>query len=212
VPHRSNSSTSRLPDEHRISNRLRALLIPTPDRFAIATGLFFAILTIEACGLFALRLPGTLGVNLAFGDTGANLTVQYLINHGYRPGVDFEYPYGLLPLWLGRLWLGIFGLSLFAYVALVPIFDLLIVLRFIRLAANLRLNLAGILIILLTAAQTITTSFPNLCHGMERIFLLQALADQAGGNRRRALAIAAPLCSSSRAWLISLASSLWFLY
>jgi hypothetical protein len=62
---------------------------------------------------------------------------------------------------------------------------------FVRLAANLRLNLAGILIILLIAAQTITTSFPNLSHGMKRIFLLQALADQAGGNRRRALAIAA---------------------
>jgi hypothetical protein len=166
-------------------------LTPTADRLAISTGLFFAILTIEACGLFALRLPGTLEFNLAFGDTGANLTVQYLINHGYRPGVDLEYPHGLLPLWLGRLWFGIFGLSPFAYVALVPIFDLLIVLGFVRLAANLRLNLAGILIILLTAAQTITTSFPNLSHGMERIFLLQALADQAGGNRRRALAIAA---------------------
>ena len=192
APHRLNGSTARLPDEHPISNRLRALLTPTPDGLAISTGLFFAILTIEACGLFAMRLPGALGFSgYAFGDTGANLTAQYLINHGYRPAVDFEYPYGLLPLWLGHLWFGIFGLSPFACVALVPILDLLIVWGLVRLAANLKLNLAGILIILLTAAQTISVSFPNLSHGIERIFLLQALADQAGGNRRRALAVAA---------------------
>jgi len=192
APHRSTSSTARLPAEHPISNRLRALLTPAPDRLAISTGLFFAILTIEACALFVLRLPGTLGFSgYAFGDTGANLTAQYLIDRGYRPTIDFMYHYGLLPLWLGRLWFGIFGLSPFACVALVPIFDLLIVWGFVRLAANLKLNLAGILIILLTAAQTIPPTFPNIAHRIEPIFLLQALAEQAGGNRRRALAFAA---------------------
>jgi len=58
-PHRLNRSTARLPDEHPISNRLRAVLTPTPNPLAISMGLFFGILTTEVCGLFfALRLPG----------------------------------------------------------------------------------------------------------------------------------------------------------
>ena len=57
-PHRLNRPIARLPEEHPISNRLRALLTPTPNRLAISTGLFFGNLTTEVCGLFALRLPG----------------------------------------------------------------------------------------------------------------------------------------------------------
>ena len=141
--------------------------------------------------LFALRLPGTLQFgSYAFSDTGANLTAQYLIQHGYRPTIDFEYPYGLLPLWLGRLWFGIVGLSPYACVALGLILGLLTAWGFVRLARNLRLNLAGILIILLTASLTIQSWFANIAHGMEPVFLVHALADQAGGNRRRALALA----------------------
>jgi hypothetical protein len=175
-----------------ISNKLRGHFTPVPARLEIGTGLLAAILAIETCALFALRLAGKLQFNaFAFFDTGANLTVQYLIDHGYRPTIDFAYHYGLLPLWLGRLWFGLLGLSPFACIALVPIFDLLIAWGFVRLAANLRLNLAGILIILLTASLTIPPSLLNITHCIEPILLLQALAAQASGNRREALAFAA---------------------
>lgn len=47
----------------------------------------------------------------AFDDQGANLTAQYLLSHGYRPGTDFGYHYGLLPLLWGRIWFDVFGLT-----------------------------------------------------------------------------------------------------
>lgn len=164
---------------------------PAPNRLGISELLLFAILTAEAVAIFVYRLPQTLTFNdFAFFDTGSNLTAQYLISHGYRPALDFGYPYGLLPLLFGRVWFGICGLTPIACVAVTPLMDLLIIWGFVRFAANLKLNLAGVLIILLTATLTIPSSFLNLTHIIETTLLIHALADQAGGNRRRALALA----------------------
>jgi hypothetical protein len=161
------------------------------DELAINKFLLLAILTAEAIALFVIRLPGALQFdNFAFFDTGANLTAQYLISHGYRPTLDFAYHYGLLPLLFGRIWFRLFGLNPIACVGAMPLIDILIVWGFVRFAANLKLTLPGILIILLTAPLTIPSSFLNLTHGIEPIFLIHALAEQGGGNRRRALALA----------------------
>ena len=162
-----------------------------PDRLAISQRLLFAVLAVEAVAIFVYRLPQTLTFNdFAFFDTGSNLTAQYLISHGYRPALDFGYPYGLLPLLFGRVWFGVFGLTPIACVAVTPLMDILMIWGFVRFAANLKLNLAGVLIILLTATLTIPSSFLNLTHIIETVLLIHALADQAGGNRRRALALA----------------------
>jgi hypothetical protein len=164
---------------------------PAPDRLAISKRLLFAILTVEAVAVFVYRLPQTLTFNdFAFFDTGGNLTAQHLINRGYCPAIDFGYPYGLLPLLFGRIWFSIFGLTPIACVATTPLIDILIIWGFVRFAANLKLNMAGLLIILLTATLTIPSALLNLTHGIETVFLIHALADQAGGNRRRALALA----------------------
>jgi len=164
----------------------------TPDRIAIRSGYLFAILTAEALALFIVQLAGTLQFGtFAFFDTGENLTAQYLISHGYRPTIDFFYHYGLMPLLFGRVWFSIFGLTPTACVAMIPLLDILIIWGFVRFAANVKMNLAGILMILLTAFLTIPSSFGDLAHGIEPVFLLHALACQAGGNRRRALALAA---------------------
>ena len=164
---------------------------PAPDRLAISQRLLFAVLAVEAVAIFVFRLPQTLTFdNFAFFDTGSNLTAQYLISHGYRPALDFGYPYGLLPLLFGRVWFGVCGLTPIACVAVTPLIDILIIWGFVRFAANLKLNLAGVLIILLTATLTIPSSFLNLTHVIEPVLLIHALADQAGGNRRRALALA----------------------
>jgi hypothetical protein len=170
---------------------IRIRTAPTPDKLVIGKCVLFTLLTTEALALFVARLPGTLQFdNFAFFDTGANLSVQYLINHGYRPTLDFIYAYGLLPLVFGRIWFSIWGLTPLACVAAMPLIDILIVWGFVRFATNLKLNVAGVLIILLTASLTIFPSFINLTHGIEPVFLVHALADQAGGNRRRALALA----------------------
>ena len=140
---------------------------------------------------FVLHLPGTLGFDtFAFYDTGSNLTAQYLISNGYRPTIDFSYPYGLLPLIFGRTWFALFGITPRACVALIPVIDLLIIWGLVRFAVNLRLNFAGVLLLALGAFLIIPSSFTNLSDGMEPIFIIHALADQAAGNRRRALALA----------------------
>src|SRR6202043_881867 len=66
------------------------------------TALFF-LFSIELIALMIARLPETMNFEaFAFGDRGANLTLQYLVAHGYRPAIDFGYHYGLLPILVGH--------------------------------------------------------------------------------------------------------------
>lgn len=161
------------------------------DRFDVDGKLLFAILSAEAIAFFVARLPGVLQfTNFAFFDTGANLTVQYLTSHGYRPAIDFSYFYGLLPVLFGRLWFGLFGLTPRACVALVPLFDLLIVWGLVRFVKNVKSGWAGTALMVLNGPMIIPSAFLNLTHAIEPIFMIHALADQAAGNRRRALALA----------------------
>ena len=65
---------------------IRIRTAPTPDKLAIGKSVLFALLTAEALALFVARLPGTLQFdNFAFFDTGANLSVQYLIKPRLSP-------------------------------------------------------------------------------------------------------------------------------
>jgi hypothetical protein len=169
---------------------IRIRMQPTPDRLAIPKNLLFLILTLEGLALFSIRLAGTLQFNgFAFSDTGSNLTEVYLVNHGYRPTIDFIYHYGLLPLLLGKIWFRIWGLAPIACVLATPLIDILIAWGIARFAAGLKINVAGVLLVMLTASLTIPWTFLNFAHGLEPIFLIHALADQGSGNRRRALAL-----------------------
>jgi hypothetical protein len=170
---------------------IRIHLETAPDRLAFCKYLLFAILAVEAFALFGLRLAGTLQFNrFAFFDTGSNLTEVYLVSHGYRPTIDFIYHYGLLPILLGQIWFRIWGLTPIACVIATPLIDIFIVWGLVRFAANLRMNWSGVLLVLLTGSLTIPWTFLNFAHGIEPVFLIHALADQGGGSRRRALALA----------------------
>ena len=58
----------------------------------------FAVFASELTILAIVRLPQNLYFgSFAFCDPGSNLTLRFLVAHGYRPAVDFGYPYGLLP-------------------------------------------------------------------------------------------------------------------
>src|SRR5271167_5096079 len=46
---------------------------------------------------------------VAFGDHGLSLTAEYLIRSGYRPALDFSYPYGALSLLFGNAWFKFLG-------------------------------------------------------------------------------------------------------
>ena len=165
-------------------------LAPAPNRPVIPSSWLFATLALVATVIFVVRLPQTLLFdNFAFFDAGANLAAQSLINEGYRPISDFFYHYGLLSLLFGRVWFGILGLTPLAGVSAIPLFDFLIIWGFVRIAANLKLNMAGSAIVLLTAPITIPSSLLNFAHAIEPTFLIHILADVSGGHRRRALAL-----------------------
>jgi hypothetical protein len=96
----SNLITS-LKDEVRRASRIQPLDFP---RMAV-----LVVVAVVATDL--LQMPKILSLdNVAFGDGGFNLTVQALIDRGYRAGADFGYPYGALSLLYGKLWFAVFGL------------------------------------------------------------------------------------------------------
>ena len=71
-----------------------------------------ALLAFELAGMTLLKLPVVARFEgFAFADWGANLTAQALLDRGFRPTIDFHYPYGLLPSAIGRAWYGIVGLT-----------------------------------------------------------------------------------------------------
>jgi hypothetical protein len=149
-----------------------------------------AMLALAALVLFVIRLPGSMQFDsFAFFDTGANLTIQNLLNRGYRPTVDFAYLYGLLPLAFGHFWFSALGFTPLACIVAVPVADILIVWGMVRFATALRLNIAGVLLFIAATPYTIPSSYLNLSNLLEAVFLCHALAEQARGNRRAALAL-----------------------
>src|SRR5437588_9120859 len=67
------------------------------------------LLAAEVLALTAFFTPNERFTRFAFHDSGADLTIASLTARGLRPGVDFGYIYGLLPLLVNRLWYGAFG-------------------------------------------------------------------------------------------------------
>ena len=168
---------------------------------------YFAVFAIEILLLSLADLPESMSFRqFAFCDHGSNLSIQYLISHGYRPGIDFSYPYGLLPLLFGQLWLGAFGFTPAAYQAAMTVCDLLIVLAFARIAAGLRLGAFGIALMLVGMLFAVPRSYINFAHALEATLICYGLAEQARGNRPGALAFssAAVLAKPSMGYFYSL--------
>src|SRR5258708_19212808 len=77
---------------------------------------FWLVLAAEVVTIVLFQIPTRLAFDAnAFGDYGLNLTAQFLIKHGYRPGVDFGYPYGPLSLLLAKLASPLFALLPFPF-------------------------------------------------------------------------------------------------
>lgn len=148
----------------------------------------FAILAAEIIALNFLWVPVNLDfAHFAFCDNGANLSLQYLISHGYRPTIDFAYPYGLLPILLGRIWFAIAGLSPIAFQILILLCELGMGYAFARIAAVLHLSGISIAIILITLWFSIHPNYPSITHSSEALLLTLAMSEQASRRRKRAL-------------------------
>jgi hypothetical protein len=125
----------------------------------------------------------------AFSSPGSELTVQYLAREGYRPGVDFVYFYGLLPLLVGRVWFGALGITPVACFGAMFVCGLFMVRALARFAVALRLPPIGIAFLILSLPVAIMPIYPHLAQSMEALLLCNALAEQAAGKHSRALAL-----------------------
>ena len=151
---------------------------------------FWAILAVEALAIILFQLPTRLGFNAtAFGDNGLSLNAQFLIDHRYRPGLDFGYPYGALSLLFGQLSFGLFGLTPFIFLGAITLCDVVFALGLARFAYQLRLRWPALALIVVSLPFCILFDI-TLAHALERVFLVWALAVHAGGRRSQALALA----------------------
>jgi hypothetical protein len=146
-------------------------------------------LSVEAVLLNLLQLPSSLNFGFLFGDTGANITARYLVEQGYRPTLDFGYLYGLLPLFLGHVWFGIAGATPFAYQSAMVVTSIILALGLARFAENLSLSWTGITFIAAALLIAIRPYYWNFAHAVEAALLCHAIAAQAGGRTRTALAL-----------------------
>ena len=150
---------------------------------------FWAILAAEVIALVLFQIPTRFGFNAtAFGDYGLNLLAEYLIQHGYRPGVDFGYPYGSLSLLLGKLAFTIFGLRPLTFVTTVTICDVVFAMGLARFAYVLRLRASALALIAISVPFCILFDI-TFGHVLERVFLAWALAAHADRRRSQALAL-----------------------
>ncbi len=151
----------------------------------------FVLFASELILIAAIRQPQNMYFgSFAFCDPGSNLTLQFLVSHGYRPAVDFGYPYGLLPILIGRLWFALFGATPYSYQAAILFGDLIIAWALAAVVARLRLGAIGLAIAIIALGFAVQTMYPALTHAVEAVLLCCALAEQARGARSPALAFA----------------------
>lgn len=166
-----------------------------PVKYRARTTTLWAIYAVEVSIVALLRVPHDLALfSFAFGDRGSWLVVQYLTAHGYRPTIDFGFPYGLLPVMAGGLWFRIFGLTPAAFELAMVAGGLAMAWGMARFAGALPLGRIGHALIIIGLPVAIQSSLPSLSHLLEAVLLTLALGEHARGNRRAALALATAGC------------------
>jgi len=156
--------------------------------------LIAAFLAVEVLAVTAFQAPNQTLVRFAALDSGGELAIGDLIRRGFRPGVDFGYPYGLLPLLVGRLWYGLAGLSPGSFNVEVTACVVLSSWGLARLAAYRRVGVAGLVLIALAIPDLIFVTYLTSAHAIEQALLIHALAEQARGRRSTALALLTACC------------------
>jgi hypothetical protein len=132
----------------------------------------WAVYALEVLVVAALRIPHDLSFFMfAFGDRGSWLVVQFLTAHGWRPTIDFGFPYGLLPLLVGRAWFGAFGLSPAAFKLAMVAGGVAMAGGMARFASAMRLGRIGQGLIIIALPVAIQSSMPSFSHLLEAVLL-----------------------------------------
>src|SRR5215469_5895317 len=122
----------------------------------------FALFGTEVALVAAVRVPGALTFReFAFQDSGTNFTLQQLVARGLRPGIDFGYAYGLLPLTAGRLWFAAFGATPRAYMAAMFVAGLGIAWGVADIAAALNFGIRAIIFLVIALPHGVQIGYPN---------------------------------------------------
>jgi hypothetical protein len=147
------------------------------------------VLLLELAATFLAQLPTSYDfATFVFFDPGVSLRSDKLIAQGYLPTTDFGYPYGLLPLIIGRAFFALSGRTPAAYLAFMFLTQVVMVTGMWRLARQWSWPAIGLLIAALPHA--IIPMYLSLTHPLEAALLIHAVADLAAGRRARALALA----------------------
>jgi len=151
----------------------------------------FLIFAVEAVAIAAARRPSDMFFDrFAFFDNGANLTLQYLVSVGYRPAIDFGYHYGLLAALVGKVWFGCLGATPSAYQWAMVTGAVLFAWALAKILAGRKIGGAGLALLIVSFGFAFQSNYPNLAHCIEAVILAHALAEQARGSHRNALALA----------------------
>jgi len=175
--------------QHR--SLLRVLARPATARVRT----LWAVYALEVLIVAVLRIPHDLGFfTFAFGDRGSWLVVQYLTARGYRPTIDFGFPYGLLPVMFGSAWFRVCGLTPAAFKLAMVAGGIAMAWGMARFANAMRLSRIGQALMIITLPVAIQSSLPSLSHMLEAVLLCLALGEHSRGNRSAALALTTAAC------------------
>lgn len=147
-------------------------------------------ITLVLLGAWALQWPSAADLKLfALYDPGSALRADALVAQGLKPGVDFGFSYGLVPLLIGRGWLGAFGRTPVSYLAYMAVMQLAIGASLAYLVAALRLRWWSFVSLLLALPIAIMPTYLHFTHPLEVTLIVLALALQARGRFAWALVV-----------------------
>jgi hypothetical protein len=156
----------------------------------------FLLFAAEIIVLRVVNLPVSLTLyNFGFHDEGGSLTVHYLVAQGFRPAIDFGYPYGLFAILIGNC----FPATPYWFEAVILVAALLMARGLAKLAAELEIGVNGVTLMVCAMPFAIAGLGWSYAHALEGILLCNALAEHASGNRGKALALTAAACLSKPA-------------
>jgi hypothetical protein len=137
-----------------------------------------------------LQWPQILGfAPFAFGDPGTNLTISYLVSHGYRPVIDFGYSYGLLGILGDEAWFHVLPLTPLGYQVGSILCQLGVACAIARTVKVLALGPIQVAFVFVAVGRTVMPTYWNFAHGLEAVLISLAVAEQARGARANALAL-----------------------
>ncbi len=151
----------------------------------LAAGVAFVLLLLQIW-----QLPRIAGWTFfSFFDPGTALKGDLLISMGMKPAIDFGYTHGLASLVAAHWGFVLLGRTPAAFLIMTSVMEVLMALAMARFAIAMRLSRAALWFLFLAMPVAIMPCYLTLTHPLEALLLLWAIAEQASGQRERALAI-----------------------